>query len=120
MPANLLADGNVDIRIVRELGNFGYIVHSISEDYKGLSDYQIIQLAKRLDSVILTLDKDFGEWVFSHKEDSLGVIFLRYDAKEYQKITVSLTKLLELHDVNLKGKFAILTLTKVRIREIHL
>ncbi|EQA36440.1 toxin-antitoxin system, toxin component, PIN domain protein [Leptospira inadai serovar Lyme str. 10] len=90
MPVNLLADENVDIRIIQELRNSGQNVHSILEDYKGSGDYQIIQLAKRLDAIILTLDKDFGEWAFSHKEDSLGVIFLRYNAKEYRKITLHL------------------------------
>ncbi len=120
MPVSLLADENVDIRIVRKLRDFGYKIYSILEEYRGYSDYQIIQLAKKLDAVVLTLDKDFGEWVFSHKQASIGIIFLRYDAKEFTKITDSLLGLLKIHGDELKGKFAVLTLTKIRIREIHL
>ncbi|TGK24023.1 hypothetical protein EHQ05_13820 [Leptospira yasudae] len=69
---------------------------------------------------MLTLDKDFGEWVFAHKEDPIAIVLLRYHPKEFQEIANTLLKLLEQEGVSLYGKFAVLTTSKIRIREIHL
>lgn len=43
-----------------------------------LADENVIQLALRYDYILLTEDKDFGEWVFAHHIQNLNVLFLRY------------------------------------------
>ena len=118
--ASLLADENVDFRIIKILRESGIVIHSILEDHKSVSDFEVIEIARKLNSIILTLDKDFGEWVFSHKEFTIGVILLRYNPKEYLEITKAIQTLINQHNDDLVGKFVVLSTSKIRIREIHL
>ncbi|WP_036026232.1 DUF5615 family PIN-like protein [Leptospira noguchii] len=120
MQVNILADENVDFRIIQELRNSGHFVKSVLEDYRGYSDSEILNVAKEFNSIILTLDKDFGEWVFAHNASPLGIILLRYHPKDFSEITKTLLKLTNQYGSDLIGKFAVLTISKVRIREIHL
>jgi len=66
---------NVDFRIIKDLRDKGFNVISILDDYRSFSDKEVLQLAMDKKALILTEDKDFGEWVFAHKEKNLGVIF---------------------------------------------
>ncbi|EMJ90040.1 DUF5615 family PIN-like protein [Leptospira meyeri] len=120
MQVNLLADENVDYRLIKLLRNEGHKVLSVLEESKGITDLQVIELAKKIDGIILTLDKDFGEWVFAHKEYSNGIIFLRYNPKDFKEIFNSLNILLNKNSLELNGKFVVLSKNKIRIRDIHL
>ncbi|TGL49698.1 toxin-antitoxin system, toxin component [Leptospira meyeri] len=120
MQVNLLADENVDYRLIKLLRNEGHKVLSVLEESKGITDLQVIELAKKIDAIILTLDKDFGEWVFAHKEYSNGIIFLRYNPKDFKEIFNSLNILLNKNSLELNGKFVVLSKNKIRIRDIHL
>ena len=62
----ILADENVDFRIISALRNLDFQVISIQEDYKSIPDSEVIKISKESNSIILTEDKDFGEWVFAH------------------------------------------------------
>ncbi len=120
MQVNLLADENVDFRIIKLLREKKFVIHSVLEDYKSVSDSEIIEIAKNLNSVILTLDKDFGEWVFSHKQYSNGIILLRYNSKEFLNIYESLITLLSNPEIDVRSKFIVLSTKKIRIRDIKL
>lgn len=63
MPVNLVADENVDFRIVKALRNTGFKIISVLQDYRGLPDRQVLEVAKQNNAILLTEDKDFGEWV---------------------------------------------------------
>ncbi|WP_235595742.1 DUF5615 family PIN-like protein [Leptospira weilii] len=97
MQVNILADENVDFRIIQELRNSGYHVKSVIEDYRGYSDSEVLNVAKEFNSIVLTLDKDFGEWVFAHNANPLGIILLRYHPKDFLEITKTLLKLINQH-----------------------
>ncbi|EKR34391.1 hypothetical protein LEP1GSC096_0073 [Leptospira interrogans serovar Hebdomadis str. R499] len=45
---------------------------------------------------------------------------MRYHPKDFLEITKTLLKLINQYGSDLSGKFAVLTISKVRIREIHL
>ena len=62
----ILADENISQEIILALRNIGIEVYSIYETNRGISDDEIIQLSRNPPRIILTEDKDFGEWVFSH------------------------------------------------------
>lgn len=118
MPVNLVADENVDFRIVKALRNTGFKIISVSQDYKGLPDKQVLEVAKQNNAILLTEDKDFGEWVFAHKVKTYGIVFLRYKTDELEGVIRSLVKVLTDYDVSLQGKFVTLTIKKIRMREI--
>ena len=64
----ILADENIDADIVSILQSNSIDVLHIKENNIGIPDEEVISLSKKLGRIILTEDKDFGEWVFSHKE----------------------------------------------------
>jgi len=56
---------------------------SIRENCSGISDREVIEIAKNKKGLIVTEDKDFGELVFSHGIEGVSVLFMRYDQPKY-------------------------------------
>ncbi|GAB6184301.1 DUF5615 family PIN-like protein [Thermodesulfovibrio hydrogeniphilus] len=72
MPIKLLIDESVDYRLVIEMDKKGIEVISIVKNYRGISDKEVLNLAKKFNAVLITEDKDFGEWIFAHKKKFRG------------------------------------------------
>ena len=118
MRFKILADEDVDFRIVTALKNKAFDVISVLREYQGKSDEEVIGLAKRFKALILTEDSDFGHWVFARGEKDISVIFLRYDNKDFNSIANSLIKVLTDYGALLYGKFVVITVNKIRIRDV--
>ncbi|MBL7791424.1 MAG: DUF5615 family PIN-like protein [Saprospiraceae bacterium] len=86
MSFSILADEGLNGNIVRELLNNGFDVKWVLLAQPGIKDEQVIKLAKESKSILITEDKDFGEWVFAHHVKGLSIIFLRYDKKDYPNV----------------------------------
>ncbi|MFY9310245.1 MAG: DUF5615 family PIN-like protein [Bacteroidia bacterium] len=114
----IIADENIDSRIIKAVRSIPVNTVSVSENYQGISDEDVIFLSKELEKIILTEDKDFGEWVFAHKIKGVSVIFLRYNYKETDRIIDILVDLLKNKREKLFNKFTTVTVDKIRIREI--
>lgn len=114
----ILADENIDYRIIKDLRNKGFDIISILEDFRGISDKEVLELAKNKDATLLTEDKDFGKWIFAHKEEIKGVIYLRYSCDEIKKICNSLGYVLSKYGDILPKKFIVIKANKFRIREL--
>ena len=78
MTIRFLADEGCDFAVVRALRAAGFDVLCIAESTPRAEDSGIIGLALREQRILLTEDKDFGRLVYSHGQDILGVIFLRF------------------------------------------
>lgn len=115
---DLLVDENVDFRIVQVLRNSGCNVFSVAESCPGISDQEVLELARKRKALVVTEDHDFGTWVFAHHEPSLGVILLRYRHSDYERIASSLIRVLQKYGKSLYGQFAVVTVAKVRLRRI--
>jgi predicted nuclease of predicted toxin-antitoxin system len=113
-----LVDENVDIRIVKRLKDNNFPVVSVFDTHRGISDIQVIELAKTESAIIVTEDKDFGDLVFSHKIDTIGVLFLRYHFKDLDKLISSLQSVVEKHKKDLYNRFVVITPEKVRFRQL--
>ena len=114
----ILADENIPYSIVESLREKGVDVLSVYETYRGATDKQIIELSKNPPRIILTEDKDFGEWVFAHGADSISVIFLRYTYPEMLTISEILVNLIVQKEPELLGMFVTITKDKIRYRTI--
>jgi predicted nuclease of predicted toxin-antitoxin system len=114
----LTADESVDFRIIEYLRKNGYEIYYISEDSSGINDVEVLKTSYDLKTLLLTEDKDFGEWVFAHKHKTVGVILLRYHNKNVLEIATSLKAALLRYDEQLFSKFTVITISKIRIREI--
>lgn len=92
---------------------------SVREHQAGIMDEEVIALSKNPARIILTEDKDFGEWVYAHQEQAISVIFLRYHFSEALEIRQILLNLLQDKGPELFGKFTTLTTRKIRIRSLR-
>jgi predicted nuclease of predicted toxin-antitoxin system len=113
----ILADENIPFEITKSLREQGFEVTSIYETARGLSDEQVIEIALKYDYLLLTEDKDFGEWVFAHHAKGLSVLFLRYSFDELPDITRALIYLLKTQ-VPERPFFATITARKIRVRQL--
>ena len=57
----LVTDESVDNRIIEGLRLAGHGIVSIAEELAGANDQQVLALAERHGTILLTADKDFGE-----------------------------------------------------------
>jgi predicted nuclease of predicted toxin-antitoxin system len=114
----ILADENIDPRFITAIRSIPIDVFSIQEHYRGISDEEILEISKNPPRIILTEDKDFGEWVFAHHISEVSVIFLRYDTPDIEKIISEVVSLLRRDKENLFGKFTTVTSRKIRTRLI--
>jgi predicted nuclease of predicted toxin-antitoxin system len=115
----IIADENIPRSITESLRLLGVEVIYIYDEFRGIDDFSIINLAKqKSNAIILTEDKDFGEWIFSHHVTGISVIFLRYHFSELSEITNILVKLIKEKQHNLLNKFITVTPTKIRMRDL--
>ncbi len=114
----ILADENIDAHMVDVLRLAKIKVYSIKEGHLGISDQAVIELSKNPPRIILTEDKDFGEWVYAHQTKEISVILLRYRPHEIELVTAILVDLITSRGVDLFGKFTTVTPTKIRIRSL--
>src|ERR1044072_3152076 len=91
----------------------GFEVTSVAQTAKGIKDENVIQLALQHGYLLLTEDKDFGEWVFAHHIKDLSVLFLRYSFHEYHEIAQTLVHLLRTQKLE-RPFFATITTKKIR------
>ncbi|MDR6807712.1 putative nuclease of putative toxin-antitoxin system [Dyadobacter sp. BE34] len=110
----ILADENIDHSLIKAIRSVGFEVHSIYESNRGLSDEAIIEFSRNPPRIILTEDKDFGEWVFAHNISGISVIFLRYAFPETEAISEILIRLLNERSKELFGHFTTITTQKIR------
>ena len=73
-----LLDQSTDARLGTYLRKLGHDVTRIAADYPaGLLDPKILSIAHAEGRILITDDRDSGEWVFRYKYPHAGVISLR-------------------------------------------
>src|ERR1700761_2147041 len=113
----ILADEHIHSYIITTLRDAGFEVSSVREQASGIKDEEVIQMALQNDWLLLTQDKDFGEWVFAHHIKNLTVLFLRYSFNEFRDIAHALVHLLGTQQPD-RPFFATITTKKIRIRKL--
>ncbi|MEI7584075.1 DUF5615 family PIN-like protein [Runella sp.] len=114
----ILADENIDHSLIEAIRAIGLEVYSVYESNRGIRDESIIEFSRNPPRIILTEDKDFGEWVFAHHVEGISVLLLRYDFKETESMKQVLIKLLSERRDELIGYFTTLTIYKIRTRKV--
>jgi predicted nuclease of predicted toxin-antitoxin system len=115
----ILADENIDRLIIESLRKIGFEVYSIKESMPGISDKSIVEFSKSPKRVILTNDKDFGNWVFAHHVQGLSVVLLRYQFQDRVKMLDIIKNFFKDHKNSLEGKFITITVNKIRTVTLH-
>ena len=112
-----LADESCDFTVVRALRAAGYDVVAVAESFPSATDLHVLKLAVDEGRVLLAEDKDFGEWVFAHKEETYGVVLIRFPANMRPKLAEAVSLLVGEHGSDLLKSFTVLEPGRARIRK---
>jgi len=112
-----LADESCDFAVVRKLRALGYDVLAVVEKFPSASDLQVLKCAVDEKRILLTEDKDFGEWIFAHKKEAHGVVFIRFPASMRQELPKAVSFLITEHGSDLTRSFTVLEPGRARIRK---
>jgi predicted nuclease of predicted toxin-antitoxin system len=110
-----VADESVDKPIVDAIRAHGHEVYYILEQNSGISDNQVLSIANKKSSILITADKDFGEIVFRQKMHHFGVVLIRLAGLSVdQKILLTLSAI-DRHHEEIKNHFSVISKTHIRI-----
>ena len=112
------ADESCDFIVVRTLRAAGYDVLAVSEKFASASDQEVLKLAVEEKRILLTEDKDFGEWVYAHRKEMYGVVLIRYTANLRSKLGEAVNVLVAEHGSDLVRSFTVLEPGRARIRKV--
>ena len=74
----LLLNENIPSAGVQLLRDEEFDIVSVGEDFKGISDREVIELAILEERIIVTFDRDYGELIFRYGyKPTAGVVYLR-------------------------------------------
>jgi len=90
----------------------------VAESSPSASDQQVLRHAAKEKRILLTEDKDFGEWVFAHGENVSGVILIRFPANARRQLSEEIKVLVDIHGLQLMRNFVVLEPGRARIRKI--
>jgi len=111
-----LADESCDFAFVRVLRQNEYDVKAIVEVMPGASDLKVLESGFEEKRVLLTEDKDFGEWIFAQKNATSGVILLRYPIETRLQMSLAMIELVNEHGSELRKRYVVLEQGRARIR----
>ena len=103
---------------MQSLRERGHTVEHIGEIKPGISDQEVLSIARNQRAILITADKDFGQLLFLHGQAAVGVLFLRLSgvpAHEKERIVLDV---IETYGSQLAGAFSVVTPFSVRIRQI--
>lgn len=111
----LIADESCDFRLVRSLRSAGHDVTSVAEDHAGVTDDEVIQLARSERRLLITEDKDFGQLVFSAAKENSGVLLVRYPALTRSGLAKAVLELLAERGDDLYSCFVVIEPGRIRV-----
>ena len=114
---SFLADESCDFSVIRALRSVGSSVKAIAELSPSLPDEEVLELAVAENRMLITEDKDFGEWVFAHQHAMTGVLLIRYPASMRSSMVAAVIDLIGGHAPELDGSFTFLEPGRARIRK---
>ena len=115
----ILLDQCVPAKFQRIIKTWGYDVDLLKQHIAPNSpDPDVIELAKNLDAVLLTIDLDFSNIIDYPPQDFQGIIVLRYDIRAETAVLNTLKQALaDLYRDDLRQVLIIVDESKYRIRK---
>lgn len=114
----LLADENVEGRVIALLRSEGYSVLSIQETQSGIADETVLEMAVSSATILLTADSDFGKLHFQKGHIHNGVLYYRLPKTKTELKGQIILNVLRSYDEQLIDAFTVVTDKKVRIRRL--
>jgi predicted nuclease of predicted toxin-antitoxin system len=112
------ADESVDQPIVKSLRDKDYLVDYVTELSPGISDNEVLALAKEKDAILITGDKDFGNLIFRLGKSSAGIILYRLSGLSNNAKAALVLKVVEDYSEELAESFTIISIDQIRIKKL--
>ena len=113
---DIVADENVDFRLIRILRENNFTVFSISESSFGINDVNVLSIAHERNAFLITEDKGFGNLAIKNRQPHNGILLIRrknLTAIEQNQIVIEI--LLNRFD-DLRDHFSVLKDKKLNVR----
>lgn len=120
MSTRFLLDENLSPIAAQYLASkFGLSVrHVYVLNLHGVSDDDIVKLARQEDFVIITSDLDFGEVYYRIERERIGVIILRLDDQTIESVNRVLSRFFQTHASELSLETSLVVLESHRPRVV--
>jgi predicted nuclease of predicted toxin-antitoxin system len=112
----LVADESVDSGIINRLRKNGINVISISEDFSGIKDNEVLKIAAEKQCLLITEDKDFGELTYRLKLKHSGIMLIRLSEITRKERIDLVSETIEKYFDKLENNFSVLTKSGLRIK----
>ena len=113
----IVADENIDFRLIKRLRENDFDVFSIAESNFGIMDTNVLTIAIERHSYLITEDKDFGDLAIRDRKPHNGILLVRRKRlKALEQIEIILDVLLNRSE-ELYNKFSVLRDNNLIIRE---
>jgi predicted nuclease of predicted toxin-antitoxin system len=114
-----VADEHVPFETIRILREAGFVVISVREDYRGMKDKQILQLADKNSAVVITSDSDFGDMIFRDKVPfSSGLIYFRLSHYQTDEMAKMLLYRIREYGDEFNNRFTVISRRRFRQRPL--
>lgn len=113
---NLVADENIDRRIVERLRLDGHQVDWIVELSPSVSDEEVLLRAASGGALLITEDKDFGELVYRRRLSHAGVLLIRLEGLDNSAKAEVVSRAVRDNEMELSGGFSVVSADSIRIR----
>ncbi len=113
----LVADENIDRRIIDRLRKDGHHIFCVAEMDPGISDDEVLDLANQNAAVLITSDRDFGELIFRQHRIVSGVILTRLAGLSAQRKADIVSSAIMQHAEELQTAFVVIRPGIIRIRK---
>ena len=114
----IVFDENVEAHWIKLAKSKGYEIYSIKENSPGVSDIEVLEIARIHKALLITEDKDFGELIFSYGIQGVSVLLMRYDQPQYELIEEHVMQCLEDYFEAPQTCFITVSRNKIRTRRI--
>lgn len=114
----LLADENIDGRVVAGLRAAGFEIAWVAEAQPGAHDESVLAMADDAGAILITDDTDFGELVYGRRLVTAGVVLVRLHGLDGQTKTSILEHMLREHGDHLQRAFTVVDRRQIRVRPL--
>lgn len=114
----LLANENFPLTSIRILKEAGYDIIAVGQDFAGILDSEVIELATKEQRTILTFDRDYGELIFRKGyQPQAGVIYFRWDYFLPDQPGEYLKNLFDSRSIRFEGMLTVIGTDHIRQRK---
>ena len=114
----MLANENFPISSVKILERAGYDIIAVGNEFAGILDSEVIELAINQQRTIITFDRDYGELIFKKGyRPQAGVIYLRWDNFQPNEPGEYLIELFKSKDIQYDHMLTVIGMDYIRQRK---